>query len=151
MGEGKKYPKYFIQFLNELQIKLVRSLKRRSSIKKGSLTISTQVEKYLIKNYGISNRMQSSNFLDRFKLDKNIIKDHLDTEPGSIFNFTMRIGRKSVYSYITLATSGPEERKLIPNKTLHWRFLREVQMNENGESVLNARYEIALQEQRAIN
>ena len=143
MGGNKKYPKYLNEFLNELQIKLIRSLKRSSSIKKGSMMISNRVENYLIKYFQITNRMQPSNILQILGLDQKIIKYHSDTEPASVTNFTIRLGNKSVCSYIAL---GPINRELISNSCFHWRFIREVEMNEISEIEINSRYQKAVQE-----
>ena len=45
-------PKYMIEFANELQFMVVRSLKRKgSSVKKGKFSVSLKVEKYILKNY----------------------------------------------------------------------------------------------------
>ena len=63
--EKRNIPIYMNELINNLQIQLEKSLRRRGScIKRGNLTISTKVEKYLIKKFKITKRMQLSNILN---------------------------------------------------------------------------------------
>ena len=58
------------EFIDNLQIQLIKSLRRRGScIKRGKLIISTKVENYLIKKFNITKRMQLSNILNILGFD----------------------------------------------------------------------------------
>ena len=83
--EKRNIPIYMNEFINNLQIQLVKSLRRRGScIKRGKLTISTKVEKYLIKKFKITKRMQLSNILSILGLYQNIVKSNIDINPSKI-------------------------------------------------------------------
>ena len=92
--------------------------------------------------------MKPSLMLDLLGLDQNVINDHLDIEPATINDFSIRLGNKSVVKYSTI---GPRDKVLILNPIFHWKYSRDVKMNENNEDELNTRYNIAVQEQRGVN
>jgi len=87
-------PKYVDEFSNELQFNVIRSLNRKGSVnKKGKLTISKQVERYIGKKYQITKKMQKSNILDKLKLNQRIVKDYSDQNESLVSDFKIRIGR----------------------------------------------------------
>jgi len=87
-------PKYMIEFANELQFMVVRSLKRKgSSVKKGKFSVSLKVENYIMKNYKITKRLQLSSILNDLKINQSLIKDIYDQNQSVVSNFKTRVGR----------------------------------------------------------
>ena len=69
------HPKYLREFLNKLEFALLRSLKRKgNSIKRGNFPLSHQAERFLTKKFNLSKKMDKTNILDFFGLEKSIIK-----------------------------------------------------------------------------
>jgi len=67
-------PKYMIEFANELQFMVVRSLKRKgSSVKKGKFSVSLKVENYIMKNYKNPKRLQLSSILNDLKINQSLM------------------------------------------------------------------------------
>ena len=142
----KLYPKYLGEFVNELQINLARSLKKKGScIKKGRLTITKQAEKFMIRKFRITKRMKLSDILNKLGLDQNIITGHSDNEPSTISNFKIRLGNNTMCNYTTLKML-PLDKSYILNPIFHWEYLREVQMKEKQEET-NARHKKIVEQQ----
>jgi hypothetical protein len=147
--QQKKYPKYLSDFVKQLQINLAFELKKTGkSTRKGHISITNQIEKYLIRKYKISKRMKNSDILVKFGLDQNVIRNHHDNEPSKITNFKFKLGNKAVCKYTTLV-SRPLDKCFTVNPVFHWEFLREVQMNEFSETETAFRHEQLVEEQRA--
>ena len=101
--QQKKYPKYLSDFLNRLQINLAFELKKTGkSTREGHISITNQIEKYLIRKYKITKRMKNSDILVKFGFDQNVIRDHHDTQPSKITNFKFKLGNRVVCKYTTL-------------------------------------------------
>jgi hypothetical protein len=142
--EKRKNPIYMNEFIDNLQIQLIKSLRRRGScIKRGKLIISTKVENYLIKKFNITKRMQLSNILNILRLDQNIVKNSFDINPSKISCFKIKFGNKSVVGYRTRQlNSNTLEKVFNSSRIFHWEFIRTVDMTGmNDENSLNERYE----------
>ena len=124
-------PKYMIEFANELQFMVVRSLKRKgSSIKKGKFSVSLKVENYIMKNYKITKRLQLSSILNDLKINQSLIKDINDQNQSVVSNFKTRLGKHRKINYTVPCGS-----KFVQNASslIHWEFIRVVRMAEEKD------------------
>jgi ABC-type uncharacterized transport system auxiliary subunit len=143
-------PFYLEQFCNDLQIQIVKALKRAdgSCIKRGKLTVTKKVEKYLLKQFLITKRFQQSNILDKLRMDQNIVKDK-DVDLSEIKDFKIKFGNNSVIKYKTrqnLKNSNKTFNKtLIASRIFHWEFRRNIDMAEIHDKIaldaFDARFE----------
>jgi ABC-type uncharacterized transport system auxiliary subunit len=134
-------PFYLEQFCNDLQIQIVKALKRAdgSCIKRG---------KYLLKQFLITKRFQQSNILDKLRMDQNIVKDQ-DVDLSEIKDFKIKFGNNSVIKYKTrpnLKNSNKTFNKtLIASRIFHWEFRRNIDMAEIHDKIaldaFDARFE----------
>jgi hypothetical protein len=151
-----KYPLYIEQFRNDLQIMLVKALKTAigSCIKRGKLTISPKVEKYLQNRFHITKRLQKSNILDILDLDQKIVKNEVDVDFSVIIDFKVKFGNDSVLNYVTRKSNSNSFRKTLKiSRIVHWEFFRNIDMAENHDGTaidaLDARFNARTSEWRA--
>ena len=128
-----KIPNYLNEFIIDLQIQLARSLYRSggSCIKKGKLAISKRVEKYLLKHFPITKKMQFSGILDQLVFDQNTLKDHSNSCPSIFTDFKIKFGNDSKCKYTIIDKSylGRLEKNLNAKRILHWKYIRIISMN----------------------
>ena len=125
-------PKYMTDFIIQLQALLVKSLKRKgSSIKRGKITITPTVEKYLVKKFDLSRRLENSNLLNTLGFDQSICKG-LDKDQSTISDFRIRLGRKSKVEYTIPCGI---KKVLEESPIVHWEFSRMIEMNHDLDSV----------------
>ena len=145
------YPIFLNQFINDLQIQICKSLKRKGNcIKRGKLLVSEEVEEYLIANFEITKRMQLTNILNYLEIDQNILKDNEDTDPSTKTDFQIKFGNKTVCKFKTRQSNSVTlTKERIPSRIFYWEFKRVVQMGEKIDETgadLDARYEARISE-----
>lgn len=132
-------PKYVDEFSNELQFNVIRSLNRKGSVnKKGKLTISKQVERYIGKKYQITKKMQKSNILDKLKLNQRIVKDYSDQNESLVSDFKIRIGRHRQIKYTTPCGLTHSQ---TANSFIYWEFSRLIQMAEEKNEEISSNWQ----------
>jgi len=127
-------PKYIDYFSEQLQISLIKALKRKgNSIKRGKIRIPPQVEAYLIRKLRVTQHLEKTNVLNDLELDQSIGNFQ---DKSLISNFKIRLGRKSFLKY---ANSRGLVKTLEEERFLHWEFSRIIKMKDesNEEAVKN--------------
>jgi len=115
-----------VYFSEQLQIQLIKSLKRKgNSIKRGKIKIPPKIEAYLVKKFDLTQNLEFSNFLNDLDLDQSIPNGFKDK--SVISNFKIRLGRKSILKY---SDRQGLNKTLIEERFLHWEFSRIMNIKE---------------------
>ena len=136
-----KKPYGFISFINEVNFKIVKSLKcSKNPIKRIKINTSKSIRDYLIRNYKLNYSFQKVDFVENYQIIKeryytNCTKNRISIKSNS---FEIKLNK---HSSVKFMNAKGEYEKLKDKLSITIKFIKEsyVQLTEKQREILDAR------------